>query len=318
VNRTQSVPLYSAIALGILSLSSVAHAEKKGPQKGPQCHRVYSHILGTTKEVCIERSRPEVPAQKREPILYFFHGMAGSAQSWTQDGFSKNLQKLATTHSNFPAMTVVTFETSGLSFHADFDGKSRGKRAYESWFYNELMPDIETKLGRELPRDCRITAGMSMGGMAAVRSALKHPELFTAAAAHVPAIPPFGIYSPDSLWLDYWDHTLIGRIPGYSLLMYSRAVFSNPVLADQSDPVVLADQFPEGVEKPKFWFDVGDRDEFGFDQGFKRFRKVLIERQFPFESHWIRGERHMLYKRRSEKLLQFVSRSLTNCYPQNP
>jgi enterochelin esterase-like enzyme len=60
-------------------------------------------------------------------------------------------------------------------------------RPVETAVLTEVLPEVERTIGGPSGRDQRIVAGSSMGGGAAVVWALRHPELFGAAALVAPA-----------------------------------------------------------------------------------------------------------------------------------
>jgi enterochelin esterase-like enzyme len=67
------------------------------------------------------------------------------------------------------------------------DSAPPGGCPLESALLCDVLPQVEDRLGTDVDRDRRIVSGYSMGGGAAVRWLLAHPDLFGAAALVAPA-----------------------------------------------------------------------------------------------------------------------------------
>lgn len=109
----------------------------------------------------------------RYPVLYLLHGWSGDHSSWLMN---TSLATYAAEHK----LIVVTPEGAN-SWHTDSVGAPADK--FETYFTQELMPDVETRFRAIRERAGRAVAGNSMGGYGALKFGLKHPELFALAAS---------------------------------------------------------------------------------------------------------------------------------------
>ncbi|MBS1983787.1 MAG: hypothetical protein JST16_06405 [Bdellovibrionales bacterium] len=285
-----------------LSLSGVAQATAV-------CGKYYSQ--STTRQVgfCVERSRPEIPLTKTEPVVYFMHGMGGNSTSWEFEGFSANLAKLKAENPHFPAMTFISFDTAVASYFSDVGNVAFGPFSYETWFVNEFMPLMQKQLGLCSERKCRAVAGVSMGGFGALKTAFRHPELFSVVTASSPAILEYNAHAPDSLWEAYFGRHPVGVDKGMWLLRWARVVFPNSAVCDESSPEWLV-QNNKVPYFPDIYFDVGDRDDFGFQEGYASFSKILRDHKVPFESQVFPGADHYIFRTTSIHALRFLAKKL--------
>lgn len=276
----------------------------------PVCGSHSSKVLGRPVTYCVERSRPELPESRAEPVVYFMHGINGSAKSWVDNGYSEAVNTLARDPGSFPAMTFVSFDTAGLSLFSDHAGQPQGADAYETWLVQEFIPWYESQHTVCARRECRGIAGISMGGFGALKTALRHSGLFSVAAANSPALWPFPLYSSLSDWLAYCSRHEVGPVRGMSLVTRARGVFTSPELADQNDPASLARSFWDVSRRPALFFDVGGRDYFGFHEGFGRFKSALDESGWEYRSNFVPDGTHDLFWQTRWDLLRFLAEKL--------
>lgn len=109
----------------------------------------------------------------RYPVLYLLHGLGGSAADWVSPR-----AHLADYAAQYPFIIVVpegkdSWYTDGPAPDAKF----------ESYFVEELIPDVDRRFRTIASRDGRAVAGLSMGGYGSMKFALKHPELFAFAGS---------------------------------------------------------------------------------------------------------------------------------------
>jgi S-formylglutathione hydrolase FrmB len=110
---------------------------------------------------------------RRYPVLYLLHGLGGSAADWVS-----TRARLADYAAQYPFIVVVPEGKDGWYT----DGLAANEK-FESYFVEELIPDVDRRF-RTLPtREGRAVAGLSMGGYGAMKFALKHPELYAFAGS---------------------------------------------------------------------------------------------------------------------------------------
>jgi S-formylglutathione hydrolase FrmB len=101
------------------------------------------------------------------------HGLGGSAADWVS-----TRAHLADYAAQYPFIIVVPEGKDGWYT----DGPAQGAK-FESYFVEELIPDVDRRFRTLASREGRAVAGLSMGGYGSMKFALKHPELFAFAAS---------------------------------------------------------------------------------------------------------------------------------------
>lgn len=251
---------------------------------GHGCFTYQSAQLNRKVKFCVHRSHPEVTA-KAEPVAYFFHGMGGGADHWLSTGYGEVVDTL-TRSEGMPAMTFVSFDTEARSFFSDHGGKTTGGKSYETWFIKEFVPYIEKNYNVCSRRECRATIGLSMGGLGALKTALRHSDMFSGSAVNCPALIPFELYRDWSTeWKPYFDRAPIGSFKGGFLLQFVKGIFPSPAIADPNDPAVITQSFKNLNQYPKIYFDAGMKDYYGFQEGYGRLKGILDKKRIPYASY---------------------------------
>jgi len=117
---------------------------------------------------------PSYSAGRRSyPVLYFLHDAFGDGRVLLRKGVVGRLDE-AMRSGALPEFLIVCPEGDGSWFSNSYDGR----RLYEDFVVRDLRREIERRY-RVLPgiRNRGIT-GISMGGYAAVKLALRHPDEF--------------------------------------------------------------------------------------------------------------------------------------------
>lgn len=110
---------------------------------------------------------------KRYPVLYLLHGLFGHYDNWTA---KTRLADYATQYQ----MIIVTPEGND-SWYTDSATVSKNK--YETYFIEELIPDVERRYRTIQTRGGRGVAGLSMGGYGALKFGIKYPQRFAFAGS---------------------------------------------------------------------------------------------------------------------------------------
>jgi len=139
--------------------------------------------------------------RKRWPTFYYLHGLTSPEDEWIELG------KLDAAADALGLDAIVVMPDGDDGFYTDsaspidhdacmkdgsglFDpGADRAAtcvrhRAYETYVVKELIAHIDATYRTIASRDGRAIAGVSMGGFGAWSLALRHPDLFAAAASH--------------------------------------------------------------------------------------------------------------------------------------
>ncbi|HMA18599.1 MAG TPA: alpha/beta hydrolase-fold protein, partial [Thermoanaerobaculia bacterium] len=107
------------------------------------------------------------------PLLVFLHDGYGDVRTLERRGVAADLAARMA-DGRLPEFLVVAPGASGSWFSDSVDGRLR----WEEFIAGDLLRQIESRY-RVLPKAAsRGITGISMGGFGAVKTALKHPELF--------------------------------------------------------------------------------------------------------------------------------------------
>jgi S-formylglutathione hydrolase FrmB len=123
--------------------------------------------------------RPDVPDSATLPVVYFLHGVPGSAFDVFQAGAAAVLDRMFA--SGVPPFVVASPTGFGKA-HADTEWADSvdGLDKVETYLVNRVIPAVEGANRRD--RNHRVIAGFSMGGYGAANLALRHTNLFASAA----------------------------------------------------------------------------------------------------------------------------------------
>ena len=117
------------------------------------------------------------------PVLYMLHGYGDDQDSWLDKGNLAALTSSAISNGEVGKMVVVTPDALQTFYCNGFqDGM-----AYEDYFFNELVPTIETMFNVGKDKSKRAIGGLSMGGYGTLYYAVNHRDMFCCAYAMSPA-----------------------------------------------------------------------------------------------------------------------------------
>jgi len=260
--------------VGALALLSAAHAQGRA-----ECSVLHSQILARPVRYCAFLPASfDQDKTRRYPVLYYLHGLGDNEQSLLNSGGWDLVAELRSEHT--VGDFVILAPSAGHTF---FINSENGKVRYEDFFMKEFMPQMEKKYRAEGTRAMRGITGVSMGGYGALRFAFKYPNEFAAVTAQMPALIaelPKNIGSgPGSLG------NLLSDVYGSP---FNRAYFerNNVFYFARTDPAA-------SLRRMKIYFDVGNNDDYGFEQGAEELNRLLNSRDIPHEFHIYPG-RHSI------------------------
>lgn len=262
---------FSTLLLLAFALPSLA-------QSRVECGKVKSTFAGRPVGYCaLLPPSYDLPASssKTFPVLYMLHGLGQDSESLINDGIWNLVEDLQSKKS-IGEFVIIT-PNGDRSFY--INSKS-GRVKYEDFFIREFLPAMERKFRISHSRAGRAISGISMGGFGALRFAFKYPQMFSSVSAHGAA--------------------LMERLPKASAAVglgnFIGPAFGVPLDTDYwkaNSPFVFARTAQTGGLK--IYFDCGDHDDYGFENGAESLHKLLTSRGIPHEFHIYPGGHDWAY-----------------------
>ncbi|WP_207432814.1 alpha/beta hydrolase [Sabulibacter ruber] len=164
------------LSLLFLLLSWQAIAQQQGLLK--ESLSTKSKILGYDVKYSIYFPPDYAASNRRYPMLYLLHGYTDNETGWTQFGEAHLIADRLMQAGQIPPMLIV-MPDAGVTWYIN---NVSGKEKYENFFVKEFIPHIDKLYRSRSSKEYRAVAGLSMGGYGTLILAMKHPELFAAAA----------------------------------------------------------------------------------------------------------------------------------------
>jgi S-formylglutathione hydrolase len=182
------------------------------------------------------------------------------------------------------APAVVVTPSCRRSFYMNFrDGSER----WEDVVLGPIVDAARRDHGATDDPARTAVAGISMGGMGALRIAFKHPERFAAVVGMEPGIEPALSFGEIDLEDRFWrDDALFEQIYGAPV---DEAYWAenNPANLVLADPARLRDS---GLA---IALECGDLDSFGLHRGTEFLHRILFDQGVPHDYHLVRGADHL-------------------------
>jgi S-formylglutathione hydrolase FrmB len=128
----------------------------------------------------------EHDTSKRYEVLYLLHGHGDTATAWTEKG---GIRELVNGQDDFDGIVVMP-EGGRAGWYSDWVGETMGhvRPLWETFHVDQLVPWIDANFNTVTDRSGRAIAGLSMGGLGALRYAARHPGVFSAVASFSGAV----------------------------------------------------------------------------------------------------------------------------------
>lgn len=280
--------LVSSIAsVGLVLAAASAHAEVRAAT-------LASPALGREVSVAIQLPPSyESSPKRRYPAVYALHGLFEGADFWERRGLAVALDRLWAAN-KLPEFVLVAVD-GGNSFYVNGPGGH-----YQDVVTQDAPPWVEAHY-RVIPgREGRALWGVSMGGYAALRIALTHPEVFQAVATHSAMLLEKIPNRADGA--GRWHMEAFGKVFGDPI---------DPAAWAAADPLALSAR-ADPQSAPALRFDCGGQDRFGLYQGNQDLHHRLEARGVRHEFEIQPGDHGYEYVLTVfEKGLGFLTRALT-------
>lgn len=157
--------------------------------------------------------------EKQYPVLYLLHGSGGDQNEWwVYDDLADDADAMMAS-GEVPEMIIVTPDGKTWMYIDNCYGNGL---YYERYFFEELMPEVESRYNIRRERGSRAVGGFSMGGYGALRYGVMHHELFCYAYAMSSVIGGYGATDMGNIIGNYQPSDL----PGITLECGDRDYFT--------------------------------------------------------------------------------------------
>ena len=120
------------------------------------------------------------------PVLYLLHGMGGNEADWSSEKQGNMVNICNAYFAEHPDQKrIIVMPDARSDWYRDSADNSC---KYETFFFDELMPEIERSFRCKTDKKDRAIAGLSMGGYGCMLYALRHPDKFESCYAMSAAI----------------------------------------------------------------------------------------------------------------------------------
>ena len=269
---------------------------------------MYSDILGKTVRYSSYFPADYALSAKAYPILYHLHG-GGPGKDTDLTGASRIPQLMNTLVAEGSVLPMIIVSPDArrddtLQHATFYMNDADGEFRWKDMFFQEFMPYIEKRYrvlqSPDTGTPLRSIAGISMGGFGALSYALRHPGLFTSAAALSASLrTAFDIEDMDQP--EYEKR--YGKVLGHSLKGKERMASQYPdncplCLAKAGDGAALG--------QSRLFFDCGAQDE--FVTGASVLHTALKAKEVPHSYQVRPGEHDWEYWRGAlPDMLRFIS-----------
>ena len=254
-----------------------------------------SKILDGERKFAIYLPPDYESSQRSYPVLYLLHGAGDDQTGWVQFGEVLHIADKAIASGKATPMVIVMPDanTGKRGYFNDISGDWR----YEDFFFEELMPHVESTYRIKSEKRYRAVSGLSMGGGGSFMYALHRPDLFSSAA---PLSAYIGPLSPEAMKNRY-------QRTGEDISGISEEVFM--AYYEHHNALSLIENMPEDQKETVRWYiDCGD-DDFLYE-GNSLVHIAMKKKGIPHEFRIHDGAHTWTYWRNAlPTVLEFVSQA---------
>jgi S-formylglutathione hydrolase FrmB len=243
--------------------------------------------------------------ERTYPWVIWLHGFNENAGRFHSGG-AKVLDTLAGEKA-IPDLVLVAANASPRTLY--LNGESGGD--FEDLILKDLTAHVEANYRVAKEAERRAIMGVSMGGMGALKMALRHPDMFHAVAVHSSAILPADPKDLSTRFERYREG--LGRMLGLD------EIFGDPIdekkWAAEMPMALVRDKDPKSFASLRIYFDAGTDDRYGFAPPNEELAKLMTDRGIAHTFELVQGGGHSWgsgsLQKQLVKSLQFVGEALS-------
>ncbi len=254
-----------------LLLSATGFAQQIPKGKVIEEQNVKSDILDYNVKYAIYLPADYETSNRTYPVVYLLHGYGDDQTGWLQFGEVNRYADKAIAEGKIPPMIIVMPDAKATFYINSYNNKQN----YEDFFFKEFIPAIEKDYRIKSNKKYRAVAGLSMGGYGTLVYSLKHPEMFSAAAAFSAAVRNdedfMGI--TDARWADVYSKIFGPELKGTDRL--------TPLWKTNSVLNIVQSKTTDELNEVRYYIDCGDDD--ALSKGNSLLHIALMEKKVPHE-----------------------------------
>jgi enterochelin esterase-like enzyme len=154
-----------------------------------------SKILNSERKFAIYLPPDYTTSQRSYPVLYLLHGGGDDQTGWVQFGEVLYIADKAIKEGKATPMIIVMPDAD--TGQRGYFNNIKGDWNYEDFFFDELMPYVESNYRIKADKRYRAVAGLSMGGGGSFMYALHRPDLFSSACPLSASTGPLSVSDMD-------------------------------------------------------------------------------------------------------------------------
>jgi enterochelin esterase-like enzyme len=251
---------------------------------------MHSKILNSERKFAVYLPPDYETSERSYPVLYLLHGSGDDQTGWVQFGEVLRIADKAILDGKATAMIIVMPDanTGKRGYFNDIKNEWR----YEDFFFQELMPYVESTYRIKGEKRYRAIAGLSMGGGGTFMYALHHPDLFSSACPLSASVGPLNFEDAKARYLRGGEKYTDKQMEEYF---------------QQHSALWLVNNLPaDSLKSIRWYIDIGD-DDFLYE-GNSLVHIALRKREIPHEYRVRDGHHSWTYWRESlPEVLGFVS-----------
>jgi len=232
---------------------------------------VKSDILDYNVKYAIYLPADYETSNRTYPVVYLLHGYGDDQTGWLQFGEINRYADKAIAEGKISPMIIVMPDAKTTFYINSYDGK----RNYEDFFFKEFIPTIEKDYRIKGTKKYRAVAGLSMGGFGTLIYSIKHPEMFSAAAALSAAVRNDEDFMAitDARWTEAYAKVFGPNLKGAERL--NDTWKANSILG------LIQGKTADDLNDVRYWIDCGDDD--ALSKGNSLLHVALMDKKVPHE-----------------------------------